>query len=228
MGNLKSYPRRGTAALVLAGTFLLAACSSSSSTGQGSPVGAGGMSVQPSAKSHPKPPMGTVSPVPAQKPVAPEVNPPGDIPDSIAYVPYTSKPGGFKISTPEGWNRINTSNSVTFTDKLNTVVVSWQPATSAPSASSVKKTEIPQLKQTELAFTFGKMQSTHLPAGPAVFVEYQANSTPDRVTGKQYRLDVQRYSLFHNGQEIVISLRSPLGSDNVDPWRIITESFAWT
>jgi hypothetical protein len=44
-------------------------------------------------------------------------------------------------------------------------------------------------------------------------VEYQANSEPNAVTGKQYRLDVQRYVLFRNGREIAIGLRSPVGSD---------------
>jgi len=64
-------------------------------------------------------------------------------------------------------------------------------------------------------------------AGPAVLTTYQANSEPKAVTGKQYRLDVQRYSLYHHGTEIVIGLRSPVGADNVDPWRIVTQSVTW-
>jgi hypothetical protein len=60
-----------------------------------------------------------------------------------------------------------------------------------------------------------------------VLTTYQANSEPNAVTGKQYRLDVQRYSLSHNGTEVVIGLRSPVGADNVDPWRTVTQSFMW-
>jgi hypothetical protein len=47
------------------------------------------------------------------------------------------------------------------------------------------------------------------------------------VTGQQYRLDVQRYSLYRHGTEVAIGLRSPVGADNVDPWHIVTQSFTW-
>ncbi|MGH2594640.1 MAG: hypothetical protein ACRDH7_01605 [Actinomycetota bacterium] len=157
-----------------------------------------------------------------------ESNPPGDIPDNVAFVPYASKAGGFTISTPEGWARFTTGNSVTFTDKLNTVVASWTHASAAPTVASVKKDEVPVLASTERAFKLVSVTAATLPAGSAVLVEYQANSEPNAVTGKQYRLDVQRYILFRNGEEVAIGLRSPVGSDNVDPWRIVTESYKWS
>ena len=37
----------------------------------------------------------------AEKPVAPEKNPPGDIPDNQVFIDYGS-PLGFKIKVPEG------------------------------------------------------------------------------------------------------------------------------
>ena len=117
---------------------------------------------------------------------------------------------------------------MTFTDKLNTVVVSWTRPRPRQRSSSVKKNEVPALASTERAFKLVIDHDGHAPAGPAVLVEYQANSEPNAVTGKQYRLDVQRYVLFRSGREIAIGLRSPVGSDNVDPWRIVTESFKWS
>jgi hypothetical protein len=66
-----------------------------------------------------------------------------------------------------------------------------------------------------------------LSAGPAVLITYEANSQPNAVTGKQYRLVVERFELFKNGTEGVISLSSPVGADNVDPWRTVSESFKW-
>jgi hypothetical protein len=143
-------------------------------------------------------------------------------------VPFTSKAGGFTISTPEGWARTSTDSSVTFTDKLNTIVVSWQVAAQAPTVKSVQADEVPALQTAERAFLLGSVSEATLPAGPAVLTTYQANSEPNNVTGKQYRLDVQRYSLFQGGTEVVIGLRSPVGADNVDPWRIVTESFTWS
>ena len=56
---------------------------------------------------------------------------------------------------------------------------------------------------------------------------YLRNSEPNGVTGKQYRHDVLRYELFHRGMQVNLTLLSPVGADNVDPWRIVTESLRW-
>ncbi|MDP9343417.1 MAG: hypothetical protein M3Q23_15255 [Actinomycetota bacterium] len=157
-----------------------------------------------------------------------ESNPPGDIPDNIQYIPYTSKAGHFTLTLPEGWSRSTASSMVTFTDnKLNVVTVAWSPASSAPTTSTARTTDVPRLRQTERAFQLGDIKSVSLPAGPAVLITFTENSAPDQVTGKQYRLDVQRFEFFHNGEEAVLTLSSPVGRDNVDPWRLISESFRW-
>jgi hypothetical protein len=169
----------------------------------------------------------TESPVPSEKPVPTEDSPPGDIPDNIAFVPYRSPTGGFSITTPEGWSRTTSRDSVTFTDKLNTVEVSWAAAASAPSVKSATADEVPALEQTVRAFSLVSVKGATLPAGPSVLISYQANSDPNRVTGKQYRQDVLRYELFHRGTQVDLTLLSPVGADNVDPWRIVTESLQW-
>jgi hypothetical protein len=168
------------------------------------------------------------SPLPTESPVAVESNPPGDIPDNTAYVAYRSAKGGFTISVPEGWSRSVANASVTFTDKLNTVMVSWQPATAAPTVASAKSTEVPALKRTTRAFVLKSVTTATLPAGPTVLIQYEANSDPNAVTGKQYRLTVLRYELFKTGTELSVTLLSPVGADNVDPWRIVTQSVKWS
>jgi hypothetical protein len=47
------------------------------------------------------------------------------------------------------------------------------------------------------------------------------------VTGRQYRLVIERFELQRGGHGAVLSLSSAVGSDNVDPWRIVSESFRW-
>lgn len=168
------------------------------------------------------------SPVPTESPVPPEDHPPGDIPDNAVFVPYRSPAGGFTVSVPEGWARTASKGAVSFTDKLNTVVVSWQPASTAPTIASAKADEIPVVEQNSRAFTLVDVSTGSLPAGPFVLVTYQANSDPSPVTGKQYRLDVLRYELFKNGEEAVVTLLSPVGADNVDPWNAVTQSFTWS
>jgi hypothetical protein len=169
----------------------------------------------------------TTSPVPKQSPVPAESNPPGDIPDNTAFVPYRSAAGGFQISMPEGWARTLTKGSVSFTDKLNSITASWEPMASPPTTGSAKAVDVPDLKQTELAFRLTSISSTTLHAGSAILIVYEANSKPNSVTGKQYRLVVERFELFHHGTEAVLSLSSPVGADNVDPWRTVSESFRW-
>lgn len=53
---------------------------------------------------------------------------------------------------------------------------------------------------------------------------YLGDSRPDPVTGKVGTLAFERYDFFHHGREYVVLASSPKGSDNVDPWRIITNS----
>lgn len=218
-------PVRSIAPMALAAAILLSACGGGSSPavssgGSGPAVSSGGSGPASSSGGSPNPPA-------SESPVPTEDSPPGDIPDTIAFVPYTSKPGGFTISTPEGWTRTTTPSSVTFTDKLNTVVVSWRDVSSPPTISSVRTQEVAALQMSERAFALGSVKGTKLPAGAAVVTTYQANSEPSAVTGQQYRLDVQRYSLYHGRSEIVLELRSPVGADNVDPWRIVTQSLKW-
>ena len=209
--------------IALAATLLLAACGPS---GSRAPI-TGGSTNGPSPSS-----TQTVSPsetpVSVEPPVPVESSPPGDIPDDTQFVPYHSKKDGWTVTVPEGWSRTRTGTTVTFTDKLNTVVVSWQPAAAAPTVASAKAGEVPQLLQSTRAFTLVSVSSGSLPADPFVLVRYRANSDPNPVTGKQYRLDVLRYELFKNGEERVITLLSPVGADNVDPWNAVTQSFKWS
>lgn len=210
----------------LVGGVLLASCGNGG--GAASPASTAPPSVAPTAAPTTQPTAPGQSPVPAESPAPAENAPPGDIPDNTAYVPYHSTSGGLTISVPEGWARSTAKSSVLFTDKLNTIAVSWQPASAAPTVATAKATEVPQLMRTTRAFRLKSVSASSLPAGPVVLLEYQINSDPNPVTGKQYRLDVLRYELFNNGVEGVITLLSPVGADNVDPWRIVTQSFKWS
>jgi len=216
------------------------ACSSSGS-GSSPPTTPGGVSP---GGHHGSPAGGKQSPVtPPESPVPVESNPPGDIPDSTRFLPYHSKQGGFTLKVPEGWSRRNTSSSVSFSDKLNSVTVEWLSASSAPTTSSARSKEVPELRRTERAFSLKEVLGcapsctipystnpidVHLPSTQAVVIRYFDNSAPNPVTGKQYRDEVVRFEFFKNGTEAALILAGPVGSDNVDPWRLVSESFAWS
>ncbi|MGW7755716.1 hypothetical protein ACWGK6_30135 [Streptomyces violaceusniger] len=45
--------------------------------------------------------------------------------------------------------------------------------------------------------------------------------------GKSVRDSVERYVFFHYGRQVVLTLTGPTGADNVDPWRIVSDSLRW-
>jgi hypothetical protein len=153
--------------------------------------------------------------------VAPEVNPPGDIPDSQAFVKYHSAAGGYELDVPEGWARTENGPDVTFVDKLDGVSVTVTPASAPPttaSASSAAKGRAVQVTDTK---------EVTLPAGKAIVVRYSANSDPNPVTNKQVRLDEEAYLFYRNGKLATLTLWAPKGADNVDQWQRMAKSFRW-
>ena len=83
------------------------------------------------------------------------------------------------------------------------------------------------MQRTQPAFQLRKVSTAGLPGGTAVVIDAQEDSPPNSVTAKHYRLDVLRFQFFQNGKQAVLTLSSPAGSDNVDPWKLVSESFRW-
>jgi hypothetical protein len=115
-----------------------------------------------------------------------------------------------------------------FSDKLNTIRIETVGAPAAPSAASVAAQDVPALKAQSRCFEGGAVTTLSRPAGTAVLVTYRADAPADPVTGKVVHDDVERYAFWNAGTEAVLTLSSPQGSDNVDPWRTVTESFRWS
>ncbi len=191
------------AATALSAAVLLAAGCGGSSSGGGSP-------------SKPVDPNG------------PEVSPPGDIPDNQAFVAYAPAGAGFTVRVPEGWARTTAAGATTFTDKLNAITVARPTAAAKrPTAASATATEIPRLAKTVKGFAAARATTVTRTAGPAVRITYLADSAPDAVTGRTRRNAVERYEFFRSGKRVVLTLSGPKGADNVDPWRIVTDSLRW-
>ena len=195
-------------------------------TGCGSPGPAG--SAPAPATSGTSAPVGSTSSAATQAPVPTESNPPGDIPDTTVYVAFRPANSHVQLKVPEGWSRRDAAGNSTFTSNLNSIKVAWMPAPSPPTVRSVRATSVQALQRTTLAFRLVSVRTVRLAAGPAVETIYQVNSPPNQVTGRQYRLVIERFELSQGGNGIVLSLSSAVGSDNVDPWRIVSESLRWT
>lgn len=179
------------------------------------------------SNAHTTPPVPAASSTAVPQPAGTEINPPGDIPDNQAFVSYSPGAGTYKIEVPEGWARTVNGSTVSFTDKLNTVTIERSSASAAPTVASATSIDVPALKASVPKFTLGTISTFSRPGGPGVLITYTADSAPDPVTNKVVRDDVQRYVFWRNGQQVVITLSAPKGSDNVDPWARITGSFRW-
>jgi hypothetical protein len=188
------------AALAALSVLGLAACGSSSSSGNGGSAKA----VNPNGK---------------------EVSPPGDIPDNQAFVAYSPPGGGFSVKVPEGWARTSQGPATIFADKLNSVRMESMSGPSAPTAATIKKdtAQIQGAQSGSIATSTVKRK-----AGTAVKIVYLTTGKADPVTGRSRTLAVERYEFFKNGKEAVLTLSGAKGADNVDPWRIVTDSFRWT
>jgi len=202
--------RRALAAAVVAGLALLAgACG----TGAGNPYGGSTAT--------------TASPPSAASPNAPEVNPAGDIPDNQVFVPYRPPGARFTFKVPEGWARVQRGGTVTFTDKLNTIRMETRPAPAAPTVASARQAELPAIRSAGRRYEPGEVTRVRRPAGGVVLVTYKADAPADPVTGKVVHDAVERYEYWRGGTEAILTLAGPVGADNVDPWRIVTDSFRW-
>jgi hypothetical protein len=169
----------------------------------------------------------TTSGAPATSSNGPEVSPTGDIPDNQAFVTYSPPSGGFSVKVPEGWARVETGATTTFTDKLNRVRMETIAASTTPTVQSAQQNELPAIRAATRNFQAGKVSSVTRKAGTAVLITYTADSPPDPVTGKVVHEAVERYEFWKAGNEAILTLSAPTGADNVDPWRIVTDSFTW-
>jgi hypothetical protein len=157
-----------------------------------------------------------------------EQSPPGDIPDNQAFVRYHAPGAPFTVKVPEGWSRSAANGAVTFTDKLNTIRIETTPATSAPTISQTTHDDVRKLAKQVTGFQTAKVTTVDRKAGKAVLTTYLAKADPNAVTGKAGQDAVERYVFFHHGRDAILTLSGPKGADNVDPWRIVTDSLIWT
>jgi hypothetical protein len=209
--------------ILLTVTLALAVgCSAGTSTSTGSsstPVTSDSPSAAPVLDAA-TPPTGSAS----EKAVAAEKNPPGDIPDNVAFVAYSNPTGRYSFTHPEGWAETTRRSTVVFTDKLNGVQGQVGVLTKAPTVASAKQQDIPALMRSQAAFELGAVTAVRPAGGTGVRIVYRRNSAPDPVTGRQYRDEVERYELVSHGREVIVELYGPVGSDNVDAYRMMITS----
>lgn len=147
----------------------------------------------------------------------------GDIPDNQIFLVFHDPQAGYSMKYPEGWAQQGSAGRVTFRDKNNVIraVVSngpgWTKAGVQSDAHALKGARMQSAPQ-----------SIQLSGRPAFKVVYRTVSAPNPVTGKRVTLTVDRYYLWTRNRRAVLDLGSPVGVDNVDAYRMISQSFKWS
>lgn len=229
MARNRSVSTAGTLSSMLALAFVLTACGSgggSNATGPADPLPAptSPVSTRAPASSGPGPESSSQGAVPAEGPVAAEDNPPGDIPDNLAFVAYRNVAGRYSFTHPEGWAETQDGSRVVFTDKLNGVQVQVGTRSAAASAQQAKGQDVPALQRSQPAFELRSVSAVTVGTAQGVRIVYRRNSEPDPVTGRQYRDEVERYALVSGGRELIVELYGPVGADNIDAYKTMIES----
>lgn len=164
----------------------------------------------------------------APAPQATEVSPAGDIPDNQAFVAVTAGSGSFKLTVPEGWARTSAgASSMTFADKLNSITIEQSETAVAPTVDTVKQSLVPTLESSRHKFQLTDVRTFTRPGGDGIRVTYLDDSAANAVTGTVVREGVELYLFWKRGQQVALTLAASQGSDNVDPWNIVTKSFRW-
>jgi hypothetical protein len=110
----------------------------------------------------------------------------------------TYKGPGYTVKYPEGWTKSGSGTNLSFTDKDNSIHL----------VVSNGSPPIP-LKNGRAKVTLHKL------------------GAPNSVTGKRPQLIIDRYVYGKAGKVAVLDLATPKGVDNVDAYRLISQSFRW-
>ena len=146
----------------------------------------------------------------------------GDIPDNQVFLTFTDPTAGYSLKYPEGWAQRGRGAQVTFSDKNNVIRLVIVPAgkpTLHEAATGLGRGATTRVSAPARALIVG--------GKPAVKLSYRTVSAPNPVTGKRVTLVVDRYYFWHRGKRAILDLGTAVGVDNVDAYRLISESFRW-
>ena len=162
----------------------------------------------------------------AETAIAPEVSPPGDIPDNQSFVTFVS-PSGYSIKVPEGWARKDDGSKTTFSDKYNHIQLQLNDAAQPIDEVYAKSTLIPDLQKNGRAIDKVMIKTLASKSGAAIALDYDSNSEPNAVTSKQVREENESLYFVKDKKLVTLTLSTPKGADNVDQWLFMANSFRW-
>src|SRR5262249_24502920 len=117
-------------------------------------------------------------------------------------------------------------SDVTFQDKSNTITI--KVASGQQPTLALVDAEFKQEAASDPCLKPGTPQSTTAGPNQVVKVTYTTEGQKSPVTGQRPKITVDRYVYFTGGRVATLDLATPVGVDNVDAYRMISESFRWS
>ena len=166
----------------------------------------------------------TALPARAEKAVAPEKNPPGDIPITQVFV-FQRSSAGNALRGPEGWAPRKGEPNARFVDKLDIVKETLSQAPANVDLAWLKNSDLPAAEKQGRADKLGTVTLENPAAGRTVRIAHADNAEPNSFTGKQVRLEHNLYLFAQGGKLAALNLSAPPGVDNVGHWRRMSRFF---
>jgi hypothetical protein len=142
-----------------------------------------------------------------------------------SYVIYVSRVGHFQIDVPQGWPRIESADTVTFSGKGDGESVRFA---SGACASGDPRVELAGAVMHAGDFVANvRIEPIALPAGPAYRAEYETSATAPGAEDARAHVAAHGYLLRHSGRCALITLWASFGTQDVDQWQRVARSFRW-
>ena len=109
--------------------------------------------------------------------------------------------------------------------KKTTITIQVAPG-SQPTPASVTA-QLKQQATSDPCLQPATAQSATVGPNQAIKVTYSTQGQKSPVTGQRPKITVDRYVFFKGGKVATVNLANPVGVDNVDAYRMISESFRW-
>ena len=157
---------------------------------------------------------------------AKEVSPAGDIPDNQAFVAYAPPGAGYSVKVPEGWSRTRAGGAVD---------VHRQAQLHPHRERAARRAERRRASRPSCPARAGRHGFEPAASAPSAQARHGVRITylgaePARPGDRQDAHRRGRALRVHRtaASDVVLTLSGPKGADNVDPWRIVTDSLRWT
>ena len=152
---------------------------------------------------------------------AAERNPTGDVPDDQVFIRYTSSASGYSLKVPEGWASSEEGPDVNFTDKFDGVAVIVDEAAIPPTMKDV----VTRLGKAEKGFKVVIQKRSRSLLVQLYLLSMNLSQRPIQSPISAFA-SKQAYAFYKNGKIAILILWAPVGADNADHWKLISESFA--